>query len=677
MKDIHDLLIDQIDEHFGGVESIPESLHPFIHAINESLWQNEKSGHNGRRSVWDKEEFLLELYENTADGIVALDMECTIISANPAMENRHSHAMPLAGKKCHEVYFNSKAQCPQCPLDHVIRSGKPGIAVVQKANVNGGISGWIELHCFPIIDRDTGTVKGVVEYAKDISGKSASDEAIRKSEDLYRAVFENTGTAAIVIDADGTITLANSGFEKLSGFNREELEFVKQWTEFFSLSDLPQRMDLDDVPHFLPSEPLSYECKFVNRDGAVKTIINNLRTIPGTRNMVASVLDVTDTKRLQSQLIHAEKMEAIGALAGGIAHDFNNLLMSIQGYTSLMLLDNGLDSGTYSRLKGIEEHVKSGADLTRQLLGYAQGGKYQVKPINMNDVVDKTAVMFGRTKKEIAIHRSFQEDLWIVEADQGEIERVLLNLFVNAWQAMPGGGELYLDTKNINLDKKYVQPYSLPAGRYVRVSTTDTGTGMDSKTMSRIFEPFFTTKEMGRGTGLGLASAYGIIKGHGGIINVYSEKGKGSTFSIYLPASRKRKVTEEKTHHDQPLTGTECVLIIDDEPSILDIGKQILELLGYKVLIAKDGSEAIEIFRDKMSEIDIVILDMIMPHMGGGETFDMLKSLDPHVRVILSSGYSMTGEADEIVERGCKGFIQKPFTPIDLSKLLREVLDAK
>jgi two-component system, cell cycle sensor histidine kinase and response regulator CckA len=498
-----------------------------------------------------------------------------------------------------------------------------------------------------------------------------------QSEELYRAVFENTGTAAIVIDAAGVITLANTGFEKLSGFSRNQLELKKSWTDFFSLDDLPKGGGGHSDGDLFPRLPVSYECEFIGREGAAKTCINNLRAIPGTGQTIISVLDVSDVKRLQSQLIHAEKMEAIGALAGGIAHDFNNLLMSIQGYTSLLLLDNSLDSSSYTRLKGIEEHVRSGADLTRQLLGYAQGGKFQVRSINLNEVVEKTSAMFGRTKKEIAIHTDFQEDPWIVEADRGEIERVLLNLFVNAWQAMPGGGDLYLMTKNVTLDKNYTRPYGLGAGRYVMVSTTDTGTGMDEKTRDRVFEPFFTTREMGRGTGLGLASAYGIVKGHGGIISVYSEKGKGSTFDIYLPASRKKKSVEEKTSHDKPLTGSEMIFLIDDEPSILDIGKQILELLGYRVLTAASGAEAIEVFLQHLNEIDIVVLDMIMPQMGGGETFDVLKSLDPDVRVILSSGYSMTGEADEIVERGCCGFIQKPFTPVELSKKIREVLDQK
>jgi two-component system, cell cycle sensor histidine kinase and response regulator CckA len=397
--------------------------------------------------------------------------------------------------------------------------------------------------------------------------------------------------------------------------------------------------------------------------------------IPDTRMTVASVFELTDMLSLQKQLVHAQKMEAIGTLAAGIAHDFNNLLTGIQGNASLMLLEAGDRSPFHERLVGIEEHVRRGAELTKQLLGLAQTGRYQAKPISLNDVVEKTAAMFGRTKREIVIHQSFEDDLWTVEADQVEIERLLLNLFVNAAQAMPGGGHLYLTTSNVSLSQRYVQPFHLPAGRYVKVSTTDTGVGMDEQTRARIFEPFFTTRETGQGTGLGLASAYAIVKGHGGIINVYSEKGRGSTFSIYLPASSKEKESENMASSEQQLRGSETILLVDDEPSIIDVGAQLLELLGYKVFVAASGVEAVEVFHRRHSEIELVILDMIMPHMSGGETFDMLKAIDPGVLVVLSSGYSMTGEAGDIVAKGCKGFIQKPFTPAELSRTIREALE--
>ncbi len=500
-------------------------------------------------------------------------------------------------------------------------------------------------------------------------------EAVIRPEAFYRAVFENTGIAAVVADEEGTIVLANSSFEKLSGYSREELEGHCKWTMFFPGENLHEPPLLEAAPEEGAIRPLTYECEFMDRQSVRRRCMNSVSMIPDTRMTVTSVFELTDMLSLQKQLVHAQKMEAIGTLAAGIAHDFNNLLTGIQGNASLMLLEAGDGGPFHERLVGIEEHVRRGAELTKQLLGFAQTGRYQAKPISLNDVVEKTSAMFGRTKREIVIHKSFEDDLWTVEADQVEIERLLLNLFVNAAQAMPGGGHLYLTTSNVSLSQRYVQPFHLPAGRYVKVSTTDTGVGMDEQTRARIFEPFFTTRETGQGTGLGLASAYAIVKGHGGIINVYSEKGRGSTFSIYLPASSKEKESENMASSEQQLRGSETILLVDDEPSIIDVGAQLLELLGYKVFTAASGVEAVEVFHRRHSEIELVILDMIMPHMSGGETFDMLKAIDPGVLVVLSSGYSMTGEAGDIVAKGCKGFIQKPFTPAELSRTIREALN--
>jgi len=252
----------------------------------------------------------------------------------------------------------------------------------------------------------------------------------------------------------------------------------------------------------------------------------------------------------------------------------------------------------------------------------------------------------------------------------------LLNVYVNAWQAMPSGGELHIRTQNVTLDENFLKPYQVEPGRYVQISITDTGIGMDKATQEKIFDPFFTTKEMGRGTGLGLASAYGIIKNHGGFINVYSETGHGSTFNVYLPASENEVIEERKLTGDI-LRGSETVLFVDDEEMIAEIGEDLLERLGYKVFIAGTGKEAIKIYEENKDRIDIVVLDMIMPDMGGGETYDRLKDINYKVKVLLSSGYSINGQATEILDRGCNGFIQKPFRMKELSQKLREVLDEK
>jgi len=386
--------------------------------------------------------------------------------------------------------------------------------------------------------------------------------------------------------------------------------------------------------------------------------------------------DVSNRKRLEAQLLQAQKMKAIGTLAGGIAHDFNNLLMGIEGRTSLMFLDIDSDHPHFAHVKGIEDMVARGAGLTKQLLGFARGGKYEVKPVDLNELIKKCSEMFGRTKKEVRVHGKYQQEIWTVEVDRTQIEQVLLNFYVNAWQAMPGGGDLYIQTENARLEEGDVRPFGAMTGNYVKVSVTDTGVGMDEETQRRIFEPFFTTKEMGRGTGLGLASSYGIIKNHGGIINVYSKKGKGATFNIYLPAAdtligEQNPEEREKEIHE----GHETVLLVDDEDVIIDIGQEMLTAAGYDVLLARGGKEAVEVYKKNKDKVDIIVLDMIMPDMGGGDVYDTLREINPDIKVLLSSGYSISGQATEILERGCNGFIQKPFNMSQLSQGIRKILD--
>jgi two-component system cell cycle sensor histidine kinase/response regulator CckA len=371
----------------------------------------------------------------------------------------------------------------------------------------------------------------------------------------------------------------------------------------------------------------------------------------------------------------AQKIEAMGTLAGGIAHDFNNLLMGIQGRVSLMLIDIDPSQSFYEHLKGIEEYVISAANLTKQLLGFARKGKYDVRSTDLNELIKKTSRVFGRTKKEIKIHCSFQEDLWAAEIDQGQIEQVMMNLYVNAWQAMPESGDLNLETQNTKLDEDFSKLFSVKEGKYVKITVADNGIGMDEATRQRIFEPFYTTKQMGRGAGLGLASTYGIIKNHDGIITVYSEKGEGTTFNIYLPASDKC-VSGARQSTGEIIEGTEMILLVDDDDIIVKVGEQILNRLGYKVIIATGGREAIELYQENQEKIDMVILDMIMPEVDGKMAYDKLKKINSGIKVLLSSGYSITGQAQEILDKGCNAFIQKPFNMKDLSLKLREVLDS-
>ena len=380
-----------------------------------------------------------------------------------------------------------------------------------------------------------------------------------------------------------------------------------------------------------------------------------------------------ERRKLTIQLQQAQKMEAIGTLAGGIAHDFNNLLMAIQGNVSLMLFDTEPSHPHHRTLTNIEKLIRSGADLTSKLLGYARKGKYESRPLLLNDLLRETAETFGRMRKDIRIEWNLAPDLKGIVADKGQVEQVLLNLFVNASDAMPGGGKLFLKTDTVTHREIPGKGYSVHPGLYVRLTVVDTGVGIDKEIIDRIFDPFFTTKKMGRGTGLGLASAYGIVKSHNGYIDVESEKGQGSTFLVYFPATDARP-TAAAEKSGKPEEGFGTLLLVDDEAIVLDVTAAMLRRLGYTVLTALSGREAVEIYTEHADRISAVVLDMIMPEMGGGEVFDQLKRINPSVKVLLASGYSMQGQAREIMNRGCDGFLQKPFTLEDISVRIRSLI---
>lgn len=384
--------------------------------------------------------------------------------------------------------------------------------------------------------------------------------------------------------------------------------------------------------------------------------------------------DITDKKHLEAQLLQAQKMEAVGTLAGGIAHDFNNLLTGIQGYVSLLLREIGPDHSFSQSLKNIESYVHSGARLTKQILGFARGGKYEVTSTNLNKLIEESSDIFGRTRKNIEIRRELAEDLWTVDVDQKQIEQVLLNLYLNAWQAMPENGDLLLQSENCVLEERQPGVADLKQGEYVKITVRDTGVGIDEEIIQRIFDPFFTTKDQERGTGLGLASSYGIIKNHNGTINVDSEPDNGTTFSIYLPASHgdvKKEISKQAGIHE----GTETILIVDDEQLVLDVSKELLPSLGYSVRVASNGQEALDLCKDIYEELDLIILDMVMPGMSGEEVYEQLRDIIPSMKILFASGYSVDSQAQSILADERTAFIQKPFTLVDLSRKVRSILD--
>ena len=517
-----------------------------------------------------------------------------------------------------------------------------------------------------------------------------TEEALRKSQEknkylyaeakhaekVYRSLLHSSADAIVVYDLEGRAGYISPVFTQIFGWTLEELKGkqIPFLPEFERESTMVIIKDL--VEKGTPCH--GFETKRYTKDGRLLEVSISASRYDDHKGKPAGTLvilrDISEKKKIEAYMQYVERMEAVGTLAGGIAHDFNNLMMGMLGNISLILYDIEPSHSHYEKLKNVERLIQSGSKLTNQLLGYARKGKYEVKSIDLNQIVKDDSETFGRTRKNITIHRELAQDLLPVKADESQIEQVLINLFINAADAMPDGGDLFLQTMNVTHRKMKNKSYDPKPGNYVLLRVTDKGMGMDKKTIERIFEPFFTTKEMGRGSGLGLASVYGIVKGHGGYIDVDSKKGHGTTFIIYLPVSDQSVQKTMKTY-EQIIKGNETVLLVDDEEVVIDVGVQLLKKLGYNVLEAGSGKEAIRIFSEKSDKVDMVILDMIMPDIGGGEVYDRIKEIDPKVKVLLSSGYSIDGQATDILERGCNGFIQKPFNMKAMSKKIREILN--
>jgi PAS domain S-box-containing protein len=631
-------------------------------------------------------------FENIEDSIFELDLRGRFTLFNPStcrnlgyppdeLRNLPFHARYASQEEVDETFkiFNQ-----------VYRTGVAARIAAHKTMTKQGEAIYSDV-IISLIREEAGNPTGFRCVSRDVTKNVQTQEALRKSEERYRLIAENITNVITIWDVNLNMTYVSPSIERLRGFTVEETlrqtigQILVPESQERAIKAYTDLLTQESSGKLDPHTMLILEFEEYRKDGSTIWVEDTLSILRDQDQKTVGILvmsrDVTERKqaeaekaRLEEQLQQAEKLEAIGTLAGGIAHDFNNLLMGIQGYASLIMLDTDLYHPHFEMLKAIEAQVKSGADLTRQLLAYAQGGRYVVEPISLNELAGRTLSMFARTRREIHTHERYEPDLWRVACDQGQMEQVFLNLFVNASQAMPGGGALFIETQNVYLDEDYVKPFDMKPGPYVKVSFTDTGMGMDDATRKRIFEPFFTTKEMGRGAGLGLASVYGIVKGHRGNITVYSEKGHGATFNLYLPAADTAEIPPRMPPSESP-AGRGTILIVDDEKTIRKVTAELLERIGYDVMVAEGGMEAVSLYRENQDRIDLVIMDMVMPEMGGGEAIDRIREINPAAKIILASGYSINGEAKDILERGgAQEFIQKPFHLKDLSDKIQELL---
>ena len=523
-------------------------------------------------------------------------------------------------------------------------------------------------------------VRSALDVRNSRAERAAAEVALRRNEQRFRALVEHSWDAVALFGPDGAILYGSPATTRVLGYDLPE--FVK-----YNALELIHPDDRDAVVGRLtesmahPGGRVDVAARVRHKDGTwryLEGVFTNLLDDPSVAAIVNNYRDATERRSLEQQVIQAQKMEAVGRLAGGVAHDFNNILTAIGGYTDLLLADLPLDDPRRQDVDEIHRAADRAAALTQQLLAFSRRQVLQPKVINVNALVVNVEKMLRRLiGEDVQLEAALAEDVGRVRADPGQLEQVLVNLAVNARDAMPGGGRLTIETSNIELDAAYATEHRTVApGPYVLIAVSDTGTGMSADTQSHIFEPFFTTKEVGKGTGLGLATVYGIVKQSGGSIWVYSELGHGTTIKVYFP-----RVDEPAEPLAAPglvdpasLRGTETILLVEDEPSVRGVARQVLARQGYTVLEAPDGQTALMMIAAG-ARVDLVLTDVVMPGMSGRALADQLARRSPGIRVLYMSGYT----DDAIVRHGMLepglAYLQKPFRPDALAQKVREVLN--
>lgn len=630
---------------------------------------------NAEEALRQSEAKYRELIEDAIDLIFLVDLEGNFLEVNESLLKETGYSE----KELLSINFIEFVHPDDMNIALLAyekgRSGEP-YEFEMRGKKKDGSYGWYSFIIRPILDKE-GKPAHVHGIARNITEKKQTEEALRISEEKYRQVIENAQESIMII-VDGVVQYANPLTEKSTGYTLEELK-SKSILELIH----PENHDGIMKEYFrkLTGDPFTYpsEFKYTTKTGETRWYESVAISISweGKPALLTFARDVTDRKKMERQLLQSQKMEAIGSMAGGIAHNFNNILVGIMGYSEYLLNKRSQDDPEYKALKTIFDGTIKASQLTRQLLNVTKAGEYQLKPCDMNSIVERVLpLIMGTFDKSIEIKTNLGVNLPNFDADSSPLEQCLLNLCINARDALPSGGNIIIETCVKNLDDDFVRTHvGSQAGMHLVLSVSDNGFGMPQEVKDRIFEPFYSTKTEHEGTGMGLATVYGTVKKHGGFITVYSEPGEGTTFRLYFPVTRGGITEDQYTSKEVDERGHETILIIDDEKVVRDIWMEHLKSAGYNVVIAEDGEKGVALFMKQNDLIDLIILDVIMPKMGGGDVLKRIREIDPHVKILIASGYSESGRAGEVITEGVNGFIQKPTTLKELSEKVRGILD--